>query len=681
MINFPNNPNPGEQYTYAGRTWQWQPGVGGARGKWLLVPVSSTDANTAAAAAQSALNSKDAAAESAGEAAASADAAAASAQAAAESEEAAFKTLPVESATPPTDPLPGSEWVHSVTGRRYTWIVDGGTGQWVETYAGQVVDNYARVTQFADDLASTDPGKGAAMVGFRQDGAGAVARSSFEKLADVVSVKDFGAKGDGITDDTSAIQAAITYASSRSATLSFPSGSYLCSGVSVTGGQVKLVGNEQARIVLSDTALGFLSATGCSLVSVNGFEFEDRANAARSSISHAMISLSECPRIEVRNNTGSDLHYAFLHADLAGTYTGETHVHIQNNVLDGKANFGTNSYTAMFNFQGPYKGGRVSHNDIDSVNGNGFRVFQALIEPATYVPPEDWVFHANRIVRCLRPSDGEGQCIYYRGHDLVLRDNYFALAGRNVVDVQGPGNQETFARGIRVFGNTFLNRPDVMNSGAACLLHLRCCEAIVVGNKFYGAGPSIGHSGIIAKWGGSLIATDNDFGTNTIDGFEHLIPGDLIEIGTASSINSVPFKYCVVKGNVGHLYSANRALLHSSSSSDQAIRSVVISANSIRGSANRWVFRATENYTEGSPRLRSLIIDGNIVEGGGVMPDADVSKVFFIEPINYGRLATANLPTAAPHGSVVFNTDANRPMWWNNQSTAKRWEFADGTSL
>jgi hypothetical protein len=42
--------------------------------------------------------------------------------------------------------------------------------------------------------------------------------------AGIVSVKDFGARGDGVTDDTAAIQAAITACANK--TLSFPSGNY-----------------------------------------------------------------------------------------------------------------------------------------------------------------------------------------------------------------------------------------------------------------------------------------------------------------------------------------------------------------------------------------------------------------------------------------------------------------------
>jgi hypothetical protein len=59
---------------------------------------------------------------------------------------------------------------------------------------------------------------------FTQSGTGAVTRTVESKLQDVVSVKDFGAVGDGVTDDTSKIQAAINASPGKS--IYFPAGRY-----------------------------------------------------------------------------------------------------------------------------------------------------------------------------------------------------------------------------------------------------------------------------------------------------------------------------------------------------------------------------------------------------------------------------------------------------------------------
>jgi len=68
---------------------------------------------------------------------------------------------------------------------------------------------------------------GSASVGFVQAGTGATSRTTQAKLRDVVSVKDFGATGDGTTDDTVAIQAALADAVTNNRCLYFPAGTYL----------------------------------------------------------------------------------------------------------------------------------------------------------------------------------------------------------------------------------------------------------------------------------------------------------------------------------------------------------------------------------------------------------------------------------------------------------------------
>ena len=61
---------------------------------------------------------------------------------------------------------------------------------------------------------------------FTQAGSGAVARTVDSKLKDVVSVKDFGAVGNGVANDTAAIQAAVDAVCNAEKTLYFPAGTY-----------------------------------------------------------------------------------------------------------------------------------------------------------------------------------------------------------------------------------------------------------------------------------------------------------------------------------------------------------------------------------------------------------------------------------------------------------------------
>lgn len=90
-----------------------------------------------------------------------------------------------------------------------------------------------KVTDSNDVLIYTQPninsGATSAAITFTSDATGAVQRTVKAKLEDQLSVLDFGATGDGSTDDTSAIQAAINAASSSISNIYFPSGTYVVS--------------------------------------------------------------------------------------------------------------------------------------------------------------------------------------------------------------------------------------------------------------------------------------------------------------------------------------------------------------------------------------------------------------------------------------------------------------------
>ena len=93
--------------------------------------------------------------------------------------------------------------------------------------------------------------------GFLPAGTNAVTRTIQAKLRDVVSVKDFGAVGDGVADDTAAIQAAIDAAATFGVTgnfgaaVYFPSGRYIVSStISLPGSQyVSLFGTGRSSVI------------------------------------------------------------------------------------------------------------------------------------------------------------------------------------------------------------------------------------------------------------------------------------------------------------------------------------------------------------------------------------------------------------------------------------------------
>jgi hypothetical protein len=93
----------------------------------------------------------------------------------------------------------------------------------------------AQIAVLSANLANTsDVAKGDALIGFRQSNAtgaltNAVGRTVHQKFQETISVKDFGATGDGVTDDTAAIQSAVTAAAGKA--LYFPGGTYIVSSV------------------------------------------------------------------------------------------------------------------------------------------------------------------------------------------------------------------------------------------------------------------------------------------------------------------------------------------------------------------------------------------------------------------------------------------------------------------
>lgn len=126
----------------------------------------------------------------------------------------------------------GSEiWITEGTACKFTLKTSLGVEIWTKDNIEGVNDvsaataaATAALDAFETSLAAPT---GSSLVGYTQPGVTAVARTVQARLRDTVSVKDFGAVGDGSTDDTSALQAALDYAVANGRDVFIPDGTYI----------------------------------------------------------------------------------------------------------------------------------------------------------------------------------------------------------------------------------------------------------------------------------------------------------------------------------------------------------------------------------------------------------------------------------------------------------------------
>ena len=159
----------------------------------------------------------------------------------------------------------------------------------------------AALTNLATSLGGTDGGYKSSLVG-------ATSRNLQSKLQDIVSVKDYGAKGDGSTDDTAAINACISAAGATSGVY-FPAGTYLTSSpITVNAAGQTLFGVGPYSSIIKNT-----SGTGNAITI---------ANVANVTIQNLGITHSSTSTGAAIQQQGTAHLYEYL--DISGHRTGLT---------------------------------------------------------------------------------------------------------------------------------------------------------------------------------------------------------------------------------------------------------------------------------------------------------------------------------------------------------------------
>ncbi|GHD90747.1 hypothetical protein GCM10011445_07450 [Pseudocitrobacter faecalis] len=193
------------------------------------------------------------------------------------------------------------------------------------------------------DLISTEETKGDALIAVLQP-LGGVQRSQHDKNAESISVKDFGAVGDGVTNDDAAFALASTWLSEKyGRRLTIPSGIYLltqtfvvASGSMIVGDgwtctTIKYSGGDTPAI--ARTGWSNVSSSGGERITLRDFKVEDYAT---SRTVNWIIDLTNARYCRLENLWVTDPNYGTTpatgrygvmlgrHPD--GTYTGDTFV-------------------------------------------------------------------------------------------------------------------------------------------------------------------------------------------------------------------------------------------------------------------------------------------------------------------------------------------------------------------
>ena len=140
---------------------------------------------------------------------------------------------------------------------------------------------------------------GSSLVGYIASGTGAVAQTVQSKLRQTFNIKDYGAVGNGVADDTLAVQRAIT---ASDGVIIIPAGTFMIDPVTLTAGKQLIGLNRETSILKLRTALagnGMINATAQENIVVENLTIDGGSLVGTK---NGLINFYGCHKARIENN-------------------------------------------------------------------------------------------------------------------------------------------------------------------------------------------------------------------------------------------------------------------------------------------------------------------------------------------------------------------------------------------
>ena len=395
----------------------------------------------------------------------------------------------------------------------------------------------------------TDEDSGSSVVGFLQTGTSAVSRTVQQKLNESVSVKDFGATGDGSTNDTVAIQAALNSGAKK---IYAPAATYKIFGTLTIPTGVCLEGDGPEQTIFDGSSTTYAALTsGRHIQTAEGSYTALPALSVNPSKGATTLTFGSAPSLQVNDvfliYNPTDFSYSGFRAEYrAGEYLRVASVSGSVVTLQGTL---ADSYTAAA--VNMYRYDDMTTCTLSNFKLIGLNDLSNAIFGLNLISCVDSLVDNVKVTNCSYTSIGTQRCFNLSLTNCTATENFansasggeygLAIGNSHIVHVIG-GYYASFRHGITTGGNTGIGRVTnryVIINGA----HITGSNGSQVldfhGNTEYSTVSNCTIDGGFAGGGDYLLLTGNQIRANTANGQVAMYMGEMRGLNITISNNII----------------------------------------------------------------------------------------------------------------------------------------------